>query len=186
MFFGTDKEIAFFIVHGLVTSILIGIALYLFHKTKLLDDIYGVRNELSLQCVGLCLALILYGLTVFIFSYLNPPQSESALDLDRIQWLCYYIVSVIMSISIGLISTIYPVQFMKRKQLEMMMTIKTPSNSEQELKENEECLRNSKAMEFVISEYDSFKQFMQYLVKFHILSQIPLNSGSFIFALYTI
>ena len=159
-FHETETEISFFFVHGIITFGLIGIGLYLFHKTKLLHDIYGIRNELLFQCMGLCSALFLYIITTFIFS-----MAKSDPDMNRIEWLCHYIISIIISISIGLISTIYPVRFMKRKESMTMLTTVTPSNSEQEFKENLEYFRNSRAMEYIISDYDSFKQFMQYLVK---------------------
>lgn len=156
----------------MIISGLIGIGLYLFHKTKVLHDIYGIRNELGLQCIGLCVALMLYIITIFFFSYSTPStNSDTNSDynnLNRIEWLCHYIISVIITISIGLISSIYPVRFMKRKESMMMLTSVTPSNSEQEFKDNLEYFRNSRAMEYIISEYDSFKQFMQYLVKFDI------------------
>ena len=136
----------------------------MFYKTSLLDDIYGIRNELLYQCIGLSVALFLYILTVSVFAIINPSQLDS--NSGRIEWLCHYIISILVSISIGLISTYYPIQFIKKQEgITILRNVSPESNSEQEWNKNSEYLRHTKAMEFIISDYNSFKQFMQYLVK---------------------
>ena len=164
------SNLLFFIEYGFITSILSIIALYFFNKTKLFNDIYGIRHELLFQCIGLCLALFLYILITFIFSIIinQNNNNNNNINLTRIEWLCQYIISMIIAISIGLISTIYPIKLIKNKQKSNTLAlsdISPDSDSKNDIKGYAEYIRNAKAMEFIISDYNSFKQFMQYLVK---------------------
>lgn len=169
----------------IIASLPILASFIIFYKSKNLSDIYKIRNEIFIQCIIIIIALSIY-LGIFLYFKLDSNWINNP-DGIRIEWLFRNLVANLCAVGLALIPTIYPLylyqsaEVMKLSQLVSQVTDNTPipskngdgvgtgfpSNPDTELTEvtNEfgETLTIIN-LKRIISEYETFKYFMQHLV----------------------
>eukprot|EP01084_Bolivina_argentea_P102278 183243_1 len=131
--------------------------LAIFFKIKQIKDIYFIREEILYQCITLIIAFITY-LSIFIYFHI---YSNNYNDYNqRLEWLFRNLVSELCAIGLGLISTVYPFYLYHKKHNGINAQRCRSSSSFYE----NNCNKID-ALKHIITNYNSYKAFMQYLTR---------------------
>eukprot|EP01084_Bolivina_argentea_P123713 219228_1 len=152
-----------------LASIPILFSLVMCYKSRNIKDVYHIRNEISCQCVIIMLALFIY-LCTFLYYKLTSPHSQ--ITAMRMEWLFRNLVAQLCAIGLALISTIYPIYLVSEYDYNIQTDIKQQIDTTSD--KNNNNLSNSRnafvyknknlcTIKHIISNYDSYKAFMQYL-----------------------
>ena len=181
LFHTEDERVVLFIMNSLLTTFPIGVSLCMLWKSgKLRSDIYGIRDEISIQCVGFLIAFVIFLIPGAYFTFFTGHNTTE--DQKRLEWLFSIPQTQITAITVAIVSTAYPVYRYKKtaatdKMVKHMndhnrqhipsttadrVNTPRPSNSRQLARMT--TLSNAKALKWVIADSETYQQFMDYLI----------------------
>eukprot|EP01084_Bolivina_argentea_P265500 450056_1 len=134
-------------------------SLIIFYKSKKLKDIYFIRNEILYQCITIIAALFISLSIVIFFKLFSTIFKENS---SRIEWLLQNIVSQIFVVGLALISTAYPVYIHSKYDTIIKTFATVHKHKGYDFQHNE--YNKVDAIRHILSNYNSYKAFMQYLV----------------------
>eukprot|EP01084_Bolivina_argentea_P077448 140475_1 len=166
----TGDGLVFFFVHTIFASIPNSISFSIFWKAKSLKDVYSIRDEILYQCILLAIALIPFAISSFHFRF--GIGKIKSVNETRIEYLLHIPMVFAVAIALSIIPTAYPVYKYKRMiiqnklsqniQLESNTQLQSPNTHSRE--EHITKYIGMQGLNSILSEYESFKGFMQHLV----------------------
>ena len=140
------------ILRVIFTLILVIIALYIAWRVRKIEDIYSIKNELLYQSLSVMLCVVIYILGIFTFHTMCGSTDRC----HRMEWILDNAVLQLLALSIALFNTAYPLHVSRERILK-----RSASGSQS----GRLTARGVDAICQIISQYSSFKAFMQYLVE---------------------
>eukprot|EP01084_Bolivina_argentea_P046264 85203_1 len=132
----------------------ISIAFGILYKTRLVNDIYHIRNEIAIAMFIIGLSFIIY-IIMFMIRHFDEYHAQTTDDdMSRVESLVYMFVTDGFAIACSILSTGYPVYRIKHYEQENGTSVTRQHNLD----------ANLQTMNKILSDYKPFTTFMSYLV----------------------
>lgn len=149
-----------------IASIPIIASFIIFYKSRIVNDIYGIRNEILYQCIIIIFALSLY-LGIFLYFKLDKKWINNQNGI-RIEWLLRNLVANLCAIGLAFIPTAYPNYLYYSQSTQKHLSDIVAHNSSQTSDNHDGGFgvetQTMIMLKKTISEYDTFKAFMAHLI----------------------
>jgi len=146
------QRIGYRMANFVLASLPLAFIVYIFCRTRHVNDIYGVRNEIAYQFCVLFSSLFILTVSFVVCNYVV----ERTPDVVRIEWFISILVTDGITVALALLSTLYPITLIRKRGLDNEVRSNSVSNVR--------AACNPNALLAVLADYTSFKVFMKYLV----------------------
>eukprot|EP01084_Bolivina_argentea_P251584 421995_1 len=152
LFFGAGLAFDFF--HMVMISIPVCVAFIVLYKARSLKDLYRIRDEIFYQSVLVLIGLVGYTV-LFLVCHLDYFIDKYGVNLQRFEWTMYSFLTDICAVSFAIVPTLYPIYLIKHRELDGLSS---------SIRLENDIHMGINSMNQIISEYESFKMFMDHLV----------------------
>lgn len=179
IFYGKGNETIFILIHLILLIIPISVMIMVFYKLykHKIKDIYKLSNEVKYQ-------LIILGISTFIYIFILLLLDKAVWDNDQqqIKWLfTCYISTFILLFLCTTINLKYPLIIIEQHKNHTLVANAQKIKSMSELDNKSEYRLSIQAMQDCLSNYDTFKLFMQHLVQEFACENLLFLTGIFIY-----
>jgi len=170
LLFEDDERLILFVENTVLSVFPIGVSVLMLRKTGSLRDIYGIRDEIGIQCIGFIVAFFLFVVPGAFFTFHHGEE--------RMEWLFCIPQSQMTAVSVAIVSTAFPVHrhWSTATTNKMRQHIEdhdrqhvaggSPSSSPSHSPRSRQMstFSNATALKWVIADSVAYQQFMEYLI----------------------